>query len=245
MPNTYKAIIFDLYGTLLDIHTDEEDPKLWERLAHFYNMHGAYYTPQSLKMAYAQHVKALLKKQQRRGIDVPDIEILKVFKRLFKAAGVKASPQLLQETARLFRILSLDYVRPYPGALALLETLRRKGYKILLLSNAQRAFTMDELQATGLLPNFDRIFLSSDYRVSKPSPRFFKVLLNAEGLKASECLFVGNDHVADIGGAQGVGMASVYLHTNCSRSDAPESTGADWEFWDGDLEGLRALFKSE
>ena len=37
----YDTCIFDLYGTLVDIHTDEEQEELWERLALFY----AYYAP--------------------------------------------------------------------------------------------------------------------------------------------------------------------------------------------------------
>jgi putative hydrolase of the HAD superfamily len=29
----YKNIIFDLYGTLVDIHTDEQNPKFWQKFA--------------------------------------------------------------------------------------------------------------------------------------------------------------------------------------------------------------------
>ena len=32
----YETCIFDLYGTLVDIRTDEEKPGLWEKLALFY-----------------------------------------------------------------------------------------------------------------------------------------------------------------------------------------------------------------
>ncbi len=32
----YRNCIFDLYGTLVDIHTDEVKPELWEKLALFY-----------------------------------------------------------------------------------------------------------------------------------------------------------------------------------------------------------------
>ena len=31
----YENYIFDLYGTLVDIHTDEEKTELWEKLAQF------------------------------------------------------------------------------------------------------------------------------------------------------------------------------------------------------------------
>ena len=48
----YKTCIFDLYGTLIDIHTDEEQPLVWEKLALFYRYYGASYTPVRLKEAY-------------------------------------------------------------------------------------------------------------------------------------------------------------------------------------------------
>ena len=36
LPLTYDNYIFDLYGTLVDIHTDESDTAIWEKLAMFY-----------------------------------------------------------------------------------------------------------------------------------------------------------------------------------------------------------------
>ena len=39
----YENYIFDLYGTLVDIHTDEEKTELWEKLAQFYGYYGAVY----------------------------------------------------------------------------------------------------------------------------------------------------------------------------------------------------------
>ena len=29
----YQNYLFDLYGTLVDIHTDENDPRLWQRMS--------------------------------------------------------------------------------------------------------------------------------------------------------------------------------------------------------------------
>lgn len=36
LPMDYDTYVFDLYGTLVDIHTDEELPMVWEKLALFY-----------------------------------------------------------------------------------------------------------------------------------------------------------------------------------------------------------------
>ena len=39
----YDNYLFDLYGTLVDIHTDEQHSEVWERLAVFYGYYGGGY----------------------------------------------------------------------------------------------------------------------------------------------------------------------------------------------------------
>ena len=45
----YEVYIFDLYGTLVDIHTDEDLPYLWEKMSELYAAQGAAYEPEELK----------------------------------------------------------------------------------------------------------------------------------------------------------------------------------------------------
>ena len=52
----YKNYIFDLYGTLIDINTDEWSAKLWKSLQILYAYHGAEYTPQEIKREYGRLV---------------------------------------------------------------------------------------------------------------------------------------------------------------------------------------------
>ena len=46
----YSTYIFDLYGTLVDIHTDESKKILWEKLALFYGFYGASILPENFKL---------------------------------------------------------------------------------------------------------------------------------------------------------------------------------------------------
>ena len=41
----YRAVFFDLYGTLIDVHTDEKMPRLWRCMAGWYADRGAVYMP--------------------------------------------------------------------------------------------------------------------------------------------------------------------------------------------------------
>ena len=50
----HKNFIFDLYGTLIHIHTDENDMFLWQKMAEIYSAYGAEYDGYGLKEAYAR-----------------------------------------------------------------------------------------------------------------------------------------------------------------------------------------------
>lgn len=206
-----KAIVFDLYGTLIDIRTDENTKKLWALMTIYYGYHGAYY--EDLKTAYGQRVKDYLSKETA---EYPDIEILDVFNQLFVDKGVFVDKATLLQTATTFRLLSTEYLKLYPHALELLETLKANGLKVILLSNAQSSFTLNELKLLGLISKFDSIYISSDYKLSKPDQNFYQIMLDKEKLTADECVYVGNDHTTDIKGANAVGMDSIYLYSNCS-----------------------------
>ena len=41
--------IFDLYGTLVDIHTNESKASLWKNMAQIFSMMGVTYTAPELK----------------------------------------------------------------------------------------------------------------------------------------------------------------------------------------------------
>lgn len=210
----YENYIFDLYGTLVDIHTDEDDEKLWEALADFYDKHGAKYSAAEIQADYRANVAALLEVSE-------EIQVEDVFRELFAAKNVTADDTLVLETCRFFRDTSTKYIKLYPWSLPILEKLKAEGKGIYLLSNAQRSFTEHELDILGLTKYFDVIMISSDCGIKKPNLMFFKMLMKRCGLRGKECLFVGNDEICDIFGAKKVGMDTFYIHSNCS----PEYTG--------------------
>lgn len=214
----YHNLIFDLYGTLVDIHT-EEDEIVWEKTALLFRFYGADYTAQTLHRAF--HL-AMADREAQAGQNYecfPDIPFEQVMTQLFREKGVDRDAEMLGvQAAQLFRICSIEYLRLYPRVLEALELLRESGYRLWLLSNAQQVFTAFELTALGLGPQLDGVFLSSDYGCRKPDPRFYRAVLEEKGLAAADCLMIGNDRETDIAGARAAGMATLYLHTNLTPS---------------------------
>lgn len=218
----YENYIFDLYGTLIDIHTDEENRRLWKVMAEFYRRNGAFYFASTFRSVYSRYVKEAMKGKE-------EIQVESVFEKLFQKRGVCADQELLMQTCRLFRESSTEYVRLYPWTLPTLQQLQEKGKKIFLLSNAQRSFTYHEMEELDIVKYFDRIFISSDHGVKKPNPIFYQQLIREEQLDVKKSLMIGNDQNCDILGAKQVGLSTCYIHTNCS----PEYNAqihADYEF---------------
>ena len=60
----YKNYLFDLYGTLVDINTDEWCDEIWDRMALIYTLSGAPYTGKELHENYDRLVQEEKKKIQ-------------------------------------------------------------------------------------------------------------------------------------------------------------------------------------
>ena len=219
----YQHCIFDLYGTLVDIHTDEASPRLWVRMAEVYRRKGAAYHPGELRESYTRLVNKLENGAASAGGYAheahPEIQIEKVFQLLYQTKGVEADIGLAVRTGLVFRRQSTEYLRLYPGAAELLQALRAQGRGVWLLSNAQSIFTRQELKDLGLENLFDGVYLSSDYGVKKPDPRFFRVLLQDHGISPDSAVMVGNDGTCDIGGARAAGLSTLYIRSNLSPQE--------------------------
>ncbi len=221
----YQDLIFDLYGTLVDIHTEEND-LVWEKTALYFGFYGAHYTPAELQSAFQAELKRREAKAGQSYECFPDIPFEQIMAGLFRGKGVENADALGLNAAQLFRISSIEYVKLYPGTLAALQTLRAAGCRLWLLSNAQRAFTAYELRHLGLGEQLDGIYISSDYGCRKPDGRFYRALIGEQNLKIQDCLMIGNDRHTDIAGAKALGMATLYMHTALTPPDQEKADPA-------------------
>ena len=233
----YTDLIFDLYGTLVDIHT-EENAEVWEKTALYFGYYGAHYSPRELEAAFTAQIK-LRKAQAGQSYECfPDIPFQEIMADLFRSKGIEENADTLGiQAAQLFRIASTEYIRLYPKVLESLDLLRKKGYRLWLLSNAQEVFTRYELRHLGLTDAFDGVYISSCFGFRKPDVRFFRSLLEEQQLDPKQCLMIGNDRETDIAGAKAAGLDTFYMHTALTPDDQSpadpanpmEFEGDDWE----------------
>lgn len=126
----YKNYIFDLYGTLVDIHTEEDSQEIWEKMRLFYGYYGAVYRSwEEMWKTYG----ALVEKYREQGKAMrndgheacPEIQIQLVFADLFKEKGAQPSEELVfLELEKYFKgiLISSDYsvMKPDPEFFRLL-----------------------------------------------------------------------------------------------------------------------------
>lgn len=236
----YKNYIFDLYGTLVDINTDENKRYLWDKIVHMYKYYGAEYKINEFKEKYKEFCKE--EEAKLNTVDYPEIQLEKVFIRLFKEKGVDISEDIAICIGKSFRAISTKYIRLYDGVIDFLENLKKKNKKVYLLSNAQSMFTRSEMDMLHITKYFDGIVISSDEGCKKPDKKFYEVVLNRYNLNKEESIMIGNDPITDIKGSYEVGIDSLYIHSNISPKNVKESELlSKYMVMDGDFRKIEKL----
>lgn len=228
----YQTYIFDLYGTLIDIETDEEHSGVWERLALHFSYHGLRTAGAELQSRFlAERDRQLQAAAQK--CQFPDFVMEEVFRAVARDLGGNPGQAWLHETVRWLRTLSMKHIALYDGVPEILRTLRSRGKKVYLLSNGQKTFIEAELTMLNILHLFHGIAISSEAGVSKPDPLFYRYLADNYGAELSSAIMIGNDPRTDIAGADTIGIDSCYIHTASSPDNVPVKSTV--QIWDGDL----------
>lgn len=83
MTMRYSNYIFDLYATLIDIHTDQKPIEFWRRIAAIMDTYGAVYEPLELRTRYRQLIdEHEIRLAGELCTEFPEIDLGDVFKEL-------------------------------------------------------------------------------------------------------------------------------------------------------------------
>lgn len=205
------TILFDLDGTLLPLDMD--------------TFMEAYFRELSLKCAPLGYEPRLLVQAVLVGLEAMQSNdgTLSNEERFFDAASA-----LLGDSVRrhkpIFREFYLNEFqrvkdaacRPTPLAAKTIETLKGKGYDLVLATNAifPREATFARVQWAGLNPHdFSLITTYEDFTYAKPNLGYYREILARIGKRPQDCLMVGNDVAEDMCAGE-LGMET-FLITDC------------------------------
>src|SRR6185437_5715900 len=208
-----KAILFDLYGTLIDIETDESMEGIYRTIAHYLTYHGINLHRWEVRDRYYRIMK---QQKEACGEAYPEIDVEAIWNEFLMQEGIRSSLHRGQQAkviAHIYRGVSRNRLQLYPDVKRVLDELQKK-YRLALISDAQSCYALPEIQAVGLENYFESIVISSLHGFRKPDARLFQQTLDDMKLGPAEVIWVGNDMFRDIYGAQALGIKSIFIDSN-------------------------------
>ena len=103
----------------------------------------------------------------------------------------------------------VERMEPFDGAGETLDALRETGLEVVVVTNLTTRVQLRKLSRLGSDDRIDRLVPSEEVGREKPSALPFTAALSALDLRPSETVMVGDNVVADVEGANAVGMETV------------------------------------
>ena len=215
-----RAVLFDIYGTLFcsaagDIASGAAtgpEPGTAENL----NSLAAVFKRTGPELqAYFRN--AAKKRHRASPYPYPEIRVEEIWAAFLEEAGDSADFAGDGEELALRYELAVNPVYPMPGAPEILQVLKRAGYILGIISNAQfftpllfDAFFGSGPEALGFEPEL--LIYSFEAVEAKPAPALFgraADCLGERGIAPEACVYVGNDMLNDMYGAAGAGFKTL------------------------------------
>lgn len=201
------GVIFDAYGTLLDVYAVEATAE-------------ALFPGKGPAIARLWRDKQIAYSQLRTlsGRYAPFWQITEdALDYACEFARVRLAPDARENLLRQYRALP-----PHPEVRASLDTIKQRGLKLAVLSNGDTAMLNEAIAAAGLSEFFDHILSVEPVRKFKTAPEAYQLGPDAFGCPATNLLFVSSNGW-DISGASWFGYKTFWIN----RAGAPrERLGA-------------------
>lgn len=105
-----------------------------------------------------------------------------------------------------------DEDRLIPGAVEILDAVRRCGMHTGVLSNGFKEVQYRKIDRCGLTHHIDTVVLSDDIGINKPDPAIFRYAERRSGVKEQSAhIMIGDNKSTDVDGAIGVGWQAIWL----------------------------------
>ena len=191
-----KAIIFDAYGTLFDVNSAAEKCKdkigdKWESFANYWRTTQLEYT----------WLRSLMNRHKDFW-QVTEDSLDKSMK------AFKINLAMRNELLNLYKKLST-----FPEVKGALNDLKKKNYKISILSNGTPAL-LNELVSSNNLDNFfDDIFSIEEVGIYKPDSKVYDLPIKKYQIKKDEVAFL-SANTWDVSGGGNFGYNSIWVNRN-------------------------------
>ncbi|GBC78135.1 Pyrimidine 5'-nucleotidase YjjG [bacterium HR08] len=231
---TYRAILFDLFDTVVDFHA-ERLPQVRIGEQTLFSTSGVVY---DVLREYAPHIafdafydafrESWRQIEARRKAELREYPSPVRFRRLLELLQLEALPEDVVE--RLVRAHMETWARgaDLPEENRRLLVRARERFRLGLVSNFDHPPTARRiLRDFGIHDLFETIVISAEVPWRKPHREIFFRALAPLGVSPREVLFVGDTFEADILGAKSIGMDAAWLNR---RGEEVPDDGVDPDY---------------
>ena len=215
-----KAVIFDVGGTIIWKNGKRYlKANAWtasnylRSLGHEFNY-----------KEFSDRLESLQKDSPKAGDNLEQLNTTKEhISSLCKEFHIPLNPNLLNDITKAFFMPEIAGAIALPEIKKVLAVLKGK-VKLAILSNTRSHILIVEILKQLGLDGFDIIATSARAGYRKPSPHFFRAVIDNWDFKPQEIVMIGDLPHKDVVGAKALGLKSIWINID---SDAKDDFAAD------------------
>ncbi len=215
-----RVVLFDLGSTLIyfDASWQEMIPRASLALADELVRLGLPLQRESFAAAFQQRIRDYYQQRESEFIEYTTHSVLRDL--LIEQGCAALDPPALRSALDAFYAITQAKWRVEQDAHPTLQALRRAGYRLGMISNAGDALDVHTLVDNAALRDyFELILISAEVGIRKPHPRIFRLALDFFQVSPGEAVMVGDTLGADVLGANGIGMPSIWITRRAATPD--------------------------
>ena len=196
-----KAIIFDAYGTLFDVNSAAEKCK--DKIGDKWDIFSNYWRTTQLEYTWLRTLMSRHEDFWRVTEDSLDKSM----------AVFDINPSMRSELLDLYKVLST-----FPEVKDVLQKLKKKSYKLAILSNGTPALLNKLVKSNNLDNIFNDIFSVEEVKTYKPDPKVYNIPVQKYQIQKNEVAYL-SANTWDVSAGGNYGFKPVWVNRNKSIFD--------------------------
>ena len=213
----YKAVIFDLFGTLVENFSSQAYDQVQVQMAKTLNIPYP---------KFQQVMLATINDTSSDGYYAVEDNIREICRRL----SIKVNASQIEQAATLHYEFSESTLIIEPKVLKSLGTLKRDNLLLGLITNCRPPIPSAFLQSP-LAQYIDVPVFSCEERIKKPARRIYEIVCERLKVQPQECVYVGDGSGEELTGAAAVGMLPILRRVDLK--DVYDPHRPEVENWQG------------
>jgi len=211
----YTHLFFDLDNTLWDFKTNSY--YAMKEAFIYYDRHLNKVEFEFFFETYSENNRLLWDEYRKGKVKKKELVRLR-FQKTFDALQIDGIDPLEMNDFYLEEMT--EQKRLVPDAEAVLDTLKKKGFELYIITNGFSQVQRKKLQSAGIGKYFKKVFISEDISSPKPTLAIFEYALKSANARKTKSIMIGDDFESDIKGALNFGIDAVYLEPPAMEPDA-------------------------